>query len=344
MIRRSLLGILILTVLAIRFLPGAGEWYATTLYPWISRTLSAIASIVSCSLEEWIVLLAGAALIAYPIIGIIRHTSCLTLLVQEAEIALWVVVWFYLGWGCNYYRANFFSRLHVQPVATEEEFFLEYLNEFADSINACYPAQITLTEAEIENLIKEEYRCLPDTCGLCPPLDFQHPKTVVFNRLYSAVGVLGYMGPFMAESQLNLQLLPEQYPFTYAHELAHLLGISSEAEANYWAYYVCLHSEESQLNYCGYYGLLPYLIGNARSLLSPADYQGWIRRLDPRIIEDLNAKSRFWQAQQIGWINDLQEAFYDWYLRSNQIPEGKANYSQVVQMVLAVRKQGLGQK
>lgn len=344
MIRRSLLAILVLTVLVIRFVPGAGEWYATTIYPWIARVLSAVASIVPYSLEEWIVLLVGAALIVYPIIGIVRHTSCLTILIQETELVLWIVAWFYLGWGCNYYRADFFSRLHVQPIATDEAFFLEYLNEFADNINECYPEQLTLTEEEIEQLIKKEYRTLPDTCGLCTPLDFQHPKKVAFNRLYSAVGVLGYMGPFMAESQLNLQLLPEQYPFTYAHELAHLLGISSEAEANYWAYYVCLQSGESQLKYCGYYGLLPYLIGNARSLLSPEEYQGWICRLDPRIIADLNAKSRYWQAQQIEWINDMQEAFYDWYLRSNRIPGGKSNYSQVVQMVLAVRKQGMGKK
>lgn len=46
------------------------------------------------------------------------------------------------------------------------------------------------------------------------------------NDLYSAVGVLGFMWPFFNEIQLNGELLPEQLPFCYAHELSHQLGVS----------------------------------------------------------------------------------------------------------------------
>ena len=53
------------------------------------------------------------------------------------------------------------------------------------------------------------------------------------------VGVTGSMGPFFCEFTLNGDLLPANYPATYAHELAHLLGITSEAEANFYAYQVC---------------------------------------------------------------------------------------------------------
>ena len=51
--------------------------------------------------------------------------------------------------------------------------------------------------------IKEIYRQVPSMYGLALPQDYQHPKQVWFNPLYSGVGVLGYMGPFFAESQLN---------------------------------------------------------------------------------------------------------------------------------------------
>ena len=54
----------------------------------------------------------------------------------------------------------------------------------------------------------------------------------------SRVAVTGYMGPFFTEFNLNQELLSVEYPFTYAHELAHRLGIASEAEANLYAYLV----------------------------------------------------------------------------------------------------------
>lgn len=69
------------------------------------------------------------------------------------------------------------------------------------------------------------------------------------------VGVTGSMGPFFCEFTLNGDLLPSQYPATYAHELAHLLGITSEAEANFYAYQVCTRSQVQAIRFSGY---LPY--------------------------------------------------------------------------------------
>lgn len=47
---------------------------------------------------------------------------------------------------------------------------------------------------------------------------------MLFTPLISMVGVTGSMGPFFCEFTLNGDLLPSQYPATYAHELAHLLA------------------------------------------------------------------------------------------------------------------------
>lgn len=54
--------------------------------------------------------------------------------------------------------------------------------------------------------------------------------------IYPAIferGRIGCHGTVFAEAQVNEDVLPEQYPFTMAHEFAHLLGVGSEAEANY---------------------------------------------------------------------------------------------------------------
>lgn len=56
-IRRSLLAVLVVGTFAFRFIPHAGEFYACRMYPAISTFLSAIASLVPFSLDEWVVVL-----------------------------------------------------------------------------------------------------------------------------------------------------------------------------------------------------------------------------------------------------------------------------------------------
>lgn len=41
----------------------------------------------------------------------------------------------------------------------------------------------------------------------------------------------GFMAPLFSGSCLNADILPFDFPFTYAHEYAQLLGVSNEAEA-----------------------------------------------------------------------------------------------------------------
>ena len=71
-IRRSLLAVLVVGSLAFRFIPHAGEFYACRMYPAISTFLSAIASLVPFSLDEWVVVLSLVLLWFFlfgPVIG-----------------------------------------------------------------------------------------------------------------------------------------------------------------------------------------------------------------------------------------------------------------------------------
>ena len=42
--------------------------------------------------------------------------------------------------------------------------------------------------------------------GLAMPRKWMHPKILLLNKLYFSVGVMGYMGPFFNEIQLNQDL------------------------------------------------------------------------------------------------------------------------------------------
>ena len=78
---------------------------------------------------------------------------------------------------------------------------------------------------------------------------------MLWSRLMSRVAVTGYMGPFFTEFNLNQELLSVEYPFTYAHELAHRLGIASEAEANLYAYLVTSAAQEPAIRFSGYFSM-----------------------------------------------------------------------------------------
>lgn len=330
-------------IACIRFIPGAGELYATQLYPHISASLSWVSSWFPFSLDEVVALIGIFLLIMTLITGIKRAWKWSKTVWRMAQIALWYVVWFYLGWGCNYFRDNFYQRMQVVPAEADNAVFMDFAMDFADSLNTnwerVYPfdgrCAYELNKEEVIVEIKEIYKKAPATSGLCTPKEYQQPKNMLINWLYSASGVLGFVGPWVGESLLNEQLQPEQYPFTYAHELSHLLGVSGEAEANYWAYAVCRQSESPFVRYSAYQGLLYHVMVNASMILSEDEYRQWVTSIHPQIIEQQRELAHFWQEQRIHWLDELQNVMQEMLLKGNRIPSGKANYSQVVQMVIS---------
>lgn len=342
-IRRGILICLLVLVLAIRFAPYGGELYATTLYPAISQALSYGASFCPWSLEEILVAGALCLLVLYPLIALLCRRKWTRILAGEIETLGWLYVWFYLGWGSNYFRTEFHERLMIRPEEYDAEVFGKFLNHYTNSLNAAWHTAKQQTAAslhpeEVHREVKRLYSLLPPGYGLTCPKAYQQPKRLLFNNLYSQVGVLGYMGPFFGESQLNEELPEVQYPFTYAHELSHLLGISSEAEANFWAYIVCTHSNLATIRYSGYFGLLSYVRNNARQVLTEEEYARWESRIEPAIQQERAQVSAHWQARYNPVLGELQDLCYDWYLKGNDIASGRKNYAEVIGMLISAHQ------
>lgn len=335
-VRWGVEALLLGSVFLCRFSPAAGEAYARHVYPVLSACLSALVAWIPFSLEEWVVLAFLLLFIGLPVWAYRTKKGWKWALRTEAEWACICYVWFYWGWGMNYFRKDFFSRSGTEPVAYAESDFLQFLHEYTDSLNRSYTVMSFPSAGEIEKEVKQEYARVPSRFGLSVPRSYQHPKYVVWNALYSGVGVLGYMGPFFAESQLNRELPPLQWPFTYAHEYAHLLGVSSEAEANFWAYQICIRSSSPAVRYSGYFGLLPYVLSNAVSLLDEAAYRQLWLSLRPEVQQALREKQEYWQTRYNPWVGRMQEQMYEWYLKGNQISSGQKNYGEVIAMVLSV--------
>ena len=120
--------------------------------------------------------------------------------------------------------------------------------------------------------------------------------------------------------------------------LSHLLGISSEAEANYWAFSICSRSDNPQIRYSAYHGLLPYVVNNAMSVLDEDKYEHWMKTIKPEILEDSKKTSSFWKSRRNPQLNKIQNFVYNIFLKSNNIKDGMQNYNQVIGMLIAVKE------
>lgn len=337
LIRWGLLLMAILFVILCRYFPNLAEGYARCVYPYVSIVLSAFSSWFSFSLEEVLAVLVILWVVLFPVLKRKKGCGWKSILGGLVECLAWIYVWFYMGWGMNYFRHNIYTRLQMKPVAYEEQKFMAFLDNYTDSLNATYIEGMDLSMETIDKEVKSFYRRLPENAGLVSPKDFQTPKFFTFTSLYSAVGVLGSMGPFFAEVQLNRDLLPVQLPFTFAHEFSHLLGVSNEAEANYWAYRSCTESALPEMKCAGYMGLLPYVIANASRLLDKEQFQAWIKRINPPIIEDYKNNRLYWQEKYSPLIGEVQEVAYNLFLKGNKIPSGQKNYAEVIGILLSLQ-------
>ena len=335
-IRWVLLLLGIIFTMSCRYMPDMAEWYARMVYPILSAALSAFSSLFPFPLMEVFVVSLILALILYPICLRKKGIRLRKIILSEGEILAWIYVWFYLGWGMNYYRHHIYTRMQITPVAYEEQHFKDFLKDYTGRLNATYQPSTDIADEELKQHVHAFYAQLPASYGLAQPKSWQEPKDFIFTSLYSKVGVLGSMGPFFAEAQLNADLPAIQYPFTYAHEFSHLLGVSNEAEANYWAYRACTESTSPTLQYCGYFGLLPYVISNASYLLPKEEFQAWVQTIKPEIIEQYNEKNTYWRELYSPWIGKIQDFTYNLFLKGNKIPSGKKNYAEVIGLLLSL--------
>lgn len=325
-------------VILCRYMPSIAEWYARMVYPSLSAALSAFSSLFPFPLMELSVVGLILWLVVYPICLRKKGIRLRKIIFREGEMLAWIYVWFYLGWGLNYFRYNIYTRLQTPPVAYEEQHFKDFLKDYTERLNATYQPDTDIDNEELKQHVHTFYANLPSIYGLSKPRSWQEPKKFIFTPLYSKVGVLGSMGPFFAEAQLNADLPEVQYPFTYAHEFSHLLGVSNEAEANYWAYRACTESDLPALQYCGYFGLFPYVVSNASYLLPKEDFQAWVQTIRPEIKEQYYEKNRYWQERYSPLIGSIQDFTYNLFLKGNKIPSGKKNYAEVIGLLLSLQR------
>ena len=364
--RHWLLLVLLLLVTLAKMIPLWGFIYTTRIYPIIGTLLSPISGFFPFAVGDIFIALSIAWVIFYPIyeIGLRKklarryfflaakrgsYPKKKVVFGRVAEYLLWVYAWFYIAWGLNYSQPNIYDRIGMKPVEVSEAKFKAFAYQYADSLNALSISSDiagssifsdSIVDDGLKNRVRDavlkEYNKIGYKEGINAPFN-QHPhaKTMVFTPLSSMSGVTGSMGPFFCEFTLNGDILPHDYPATYAHEFAHFLGVANEGEANFYSYIVCTASADKQVRFSGYYHIFFHVLNNVFDILGEKEGERFLKHIRPEIIQLAKSDRRYWLSKRCKALDAAQDFIFELYLKGNHVAEGRKSYSGVIGLILA---------
>lgn len=360
--RHWLLLVLLILVTLTKMIPLWGFIYTTRIYPIIGTLLSPISGFFPFAVGDIFIALSIAWVIFYPIyeIGLRKKLArryfflaakkgCYpkkkVVFGRVAEYLLWVYAWFYIAWGLNYSQPNIYDRIGMKPVEVSEAKFKAFAYQYADSLNALSISEKSffsdsIVDDGLKNRVRDavlnEYNKIGYKEGINAPFN-QHPhaKTMLFTPLSSMSGVTGSMGPFFCEFTLNGDILPHDYPATYAHEFAHFLGVANEGEANFYSYIVCTASADKQVRFSGYYHIFFHVLNNVFDILGEKEGERFLKHIRPEIIQLAKSDRRYWLSKRCKALDAAQDIIFDFYLKGNHVAEGRKSYSGVIGLILA---------
>ena len=130
---------------------------------------------------------------------------------------------------------------------------------------------------------------------------------------------------------MNKKALALEYPYILAHEKAHQLGITSEAEANFYAWLVCTQSKSEHLRYSGNIMVLYHFLLQAYDL---EEYETLVARIDEQVKNDIRDIQNHWRELRNERMDRAATRVNNAYLKKNKIKEGIKDYRGVVKHVM----------
>ncbi len=327
-----LAGIVFALTLLLRQFPNSVEtWYAQRLYPFIASLLSTLSFVFPFSLAD----IFYAALILLPVILLVLVFTKRIKWKAAGKFLLNVLatvyILFYVLWGFNYFRLPLPDRLGINDREPDTEEFVQFIHQYISELNSLHCDFDSIDKTEIDQLIEESYQ------QLAPVLQFEYPmgkrpdKKITFSSFYAKSGITGYFGPFFNEVHVNKMILPIEYPFVLAHEKAHQLGVTSEAEANFYSWLVCTHSSSQQIQYSAKLFISFHFFRQARGLEA---YKNLVAEISPEVQADINRISEHWNQLRNATMDKTASKLNDAYLKHNNIKSGIKDYTGVVDHVM----------
>jgi hypothetical protein len=318
------------------FYPWAIEnIYSKGVYIIVANIVSFVSRLIPFSL--WDITWIGSILMLVSgiILVIFRRLKIGKFILYLLQTGALIYSLFYLLWGFNYFRPRVEARIGLRSVSNNTELFETVLENIISQTNNNYISPANSDNQSIDKAIEESYRINAEEIGIIYPNGYRRPKEITLSELFASSGVSGYFGPFFSEIHVNKVLLHTEFPFVLAHEKAHQFGITSEAEANFYAFVVCTRSSDQRVRYSAYISILQYFLYEAYHL---ENYKDFVAKIDRKVITDIKEERKNWMKYHNKTIDKIQTTANDAYLKSNRIEDGVKNYNRVVALIMGWHK------
>jgi len=326
------LAFFLLIQLLSRFPAFVDTYYSNGVYKYLNILVSNFSRQFRFSLSEfclWFVLLIGVP--AY--IGRIRkrRRRIGRLLLNLVTVLSILVMWFYIFWGINYFRLPLKEKLGLASIELSESALDTTFTDIIHNVNRLNRSYTIESVEQINTIIDSAYQTVLQDSILAA---FQPPKTIktfAANWILNKTTTSGFFSPFFHEVHYNSDLLVFELPFVLAHEKAHIIGFTSEAEANFLAFLVCSHANSDLARYSAQFYVLGYFFNTVRN--DSTKYRGYVNLLSDGVKMDLTAVRERWRSHR-GRVSAFSNKSYDLYLKANKVKAGIADYARVVDLIV----------
>ena len=309
----------------------AERFYSNGLYPLIAKILSPGSSLFPFSLDDLFYIL---LILAVPVLIILLLFRKITpgkagKIILNSLAGIYIL--FYFLWGFNYYRDGLNTRLNLQKRQITNDQFRTVLVKLIEETNQSFCNLDSMSKHQTDSLVEASYKELSDVLSIDYPAGIRKDKSITLSRFFAQSGISGYFGPFFNEVHVNKETHPVEYPVVLAHEKAHQFGVTSEAEANFYAWLVCQNSSSQELRYSAGSFILRYFFNQATRR---EDYKELVSMIDPRVIHDFDRIRKNWDKFRNEKMEKVATKVNDAYLKTNEVEGGVQDYTGVVQFVL----------
>ncbi len=170
--------------------------------------------------------------------------------------------------------------------------------------------------------------------------DYPAKRTPIKNVQFKPKGVLRRLGisgiynPFTGETNVDAALPNIQNVFVSAHEMAHAIGITSEAEADFVAYLACLQSGDALAEYAAEYMLWRQIAREINKTYPKEVIEQLAMNIPPQLQRDRTALLASYFAHN-AYFPGVTKSLNNTYLKVQGIEAGADDYDGFLKIYLS---------
>jgi len=313
------------------------KYFSCGIFPVTSSIQTGIANLFPFSLYEILILLI-VLFFLYMLFRLIRSIYAKNFAREAARFFTFVLFTASLGW----FLFNFLWNLNNYRIPLKDRLGLQVNKVSVSELSSTYEA-LVLRANEIRSDLpipsgtapdRETIRTVLDTAWEGYKLKRVKVKGLIFSRIQTISGYAGVYSFLTGEPNINIEPPLVTLPHAACHEIAHQMGITFEDEANYAGFLACKNHADPLFQYSGYLSAITY-VGNELYRQSPGLYE----EVSSLLIDEIKADQRyirdFWNTHQKEKITKIADDINDYYLKSNNQPDGMQSYGKFADLLIA---------